>query len=189
MCFFESQLLTRRKVTLHLELIHTQPDNRRRENSCKVCVCGGVKSSHIRYSVRGIGLDVDLERDLVVVNEAPLWVSHILKGRRTGTLLIKGQKVLYRFKRGENLFLHSRTWSWRSPSHSPCGRTGDWSDGWKTSRRLCSWWSLAWPARDTTTTCNAAQGLCWVAYTYVYSYHSGIGYRFQRSHGHSGKMS
>lgn len=56
----------------------------------------------------------------------------------------------------QHLYLHSRTWSWRSPSHSPCGRTGDWCGGWRTSRRLCSWWSSAWPARGMTTTCNTA---------------------------------
>lgn len=43
---------------------------------------------HIRHSVRGVGLDVDLERDLVVVDEAPLWISHILEGGTTGTQLL-----------------------------------------------------------------------------------------------------
>lgn len=42
---------------------------------------------HIRHSVRGVGLDVDLKRDLVVVDEAPLWISYILKGRTMGTQL------------------------------------------------------------------------------------------------------
>lgn len=73
----------------------------------------------------------------------------------------KGSKILSTpscslSTQGQCLYLHSRTWSWRSPSRSPCGRTDDWSGGWRTSRHLCSWWSSAWPVRDTTMTCSTA---------------------------------
>lgn len=65
------------------------------------------------------------------------------------------RKLLPQMKKfHQHLYLHSRTWSWRSPSRSPCGRTDDWSGDWRTSRHLCSWWSSAWPVRDTTMTCR-----------------------------------
>lgn len=58
----------------------------------KKTVVDGEMRCHIRHSVRSVGLDVDLERDLVVVDEAPLWIGHVLKGRTTGTQLLVEKK-------------------------------------------------------------------------------------------------
>lgn len=52
----------------------------------------------------------------------------------------------------QDFYLHSMTWSWRSPSHSLCGRKDGWSYDWRISHHLCNWWSLTWPVRDMTMT-------------------------------------
>lgn len=41
---------------------------------------------YIRHAVRGVGLDVDLESDLVVVDEAPLWIGYVLRSSTRGTI-------------------------------------------------------------------------------------------------------
>lgn len=36
----------------------------------------------------GICLDIDFKSDFVIINEAPLWISHILKHNNTKTVQI-----------------------------------------------------------------------------------------------------
>jgi len=35
--------------------------------------------SYVRHSMWGIGLDVDFKCDFVIIDEAPLWVGHVLE--------------------------------------------------------------------------------------------------------------
>lgn len=51
-----------------------------------------------------------------------------------------------------DFYLHSMTWSWRSPSRSLCGKKDGWSYDWRISHRLCNWWSSTLPVHDTTMT-------------------------------------
>lgn len=46
--------------------------------------------SYIRHSMWGICLDKDFKGDFVIINETPLWISHILKHNTTKTITIKG---------------------------------------------------------------------------------------------------
>lgn len=127
---------------------------------------GAQKQYYVRHSVWGICLDVDFKCDFVVINKAPLWISHVLKHKMRpqwiSPLLLHCNEQMttvntFIFKPeifGSFVHLHSKTWSWRSPNRSLCGRTGGWSCGWTTSRRLYSWWFSAWLEHGKTMTWN-----------------------------------
>lgn len=48
----------------------------------------GNSESYLRHSMWGVCLDVDFKGDFVIVNEAPLWISHILKHRNAKTVKV-----------------------------------------------------------------------------------------------------